>query len=49
MIPKTVVRAVLVLWACSVAVAILFLIRGCAQEGLVVVRVEVPRLEFVEK
>jgi hypothetical protein len=43
-------RAILCLWDCTIAVALLFFIRGCAERGpVLVVKVEVPRLEFTEK
>ncbi len=47
---RAVARAVLCLWACTIALALLVVLRGCAERGpMVTVRVEVPTLEFVER
>lgn len=47
---RPVLRCALCLWACTVAVALLFFLRGCWQGGpMVTVRVDVPTLTFQEK
>lgn len=46
----TMKRIVLCLWATTLAIAAMFLLRGCGDgEGVVHVKVEVPTLTFVEK
>lgn len=46
---RPVIRAVLCLWACTVAVALLVVLRGCAERPVLTVRVEMQPLEFVER
>ena len=42
-------RSILCLWAASLAVALLFCLRSCASEGIVIRVVEVPTLHFIER
>lgn len=42
-------KAFLFVWAFAVGLALCFVIRGCSERGAIVVRVEVPRIEFVER
>lgn len=47
---RSVLRSVLCLWATTLAVALMFFIRGCAGGGpVVVVKVDMKPVEFVER
>lgn len=43
---RDILRAALCLWAATIALGLLFLIRGCAQGGL---QVKIGPIEFVER